>query len=63
MKRYIIVQGVSLLIHTLTDVAQVAYGRFAPLSLIVLFGVSIVASLAITHIIWYIAKNKKSLVS
>ena len=59
MKIYLMAQGVGLLIHVLTDAAQVAYGRFAPLSLLWLFIISVIASLGITHVIYFIAKNRK----
>ena len=52
-------QGIGLAIHTLTDVAQVAYGRFAPLSLLWLFVISVIASLILTHVIWLIAQRKR----
>ncbi|MEK6860796.1 MAG: hypothetical protein AABY07_02385 [Nanoarchaeota archaeon] len=52
-------QGVGLLVHILTDAAQVAYGRFAPLSLSWLFIISVIASLGITHVIYFIVKNKR----
>ena len=52
LKVYLLAQGAGMGVHLVTDLGQVAYGRFMPLPLWALLISSVLASLLITHVIW-----------